>query len=80
MMIYMRVRPYTDLIKDIMEIIAKHFTDSSVSIRGYALEFYFIIAELFLGFDPLNPEIVKEYLKNPETFESKSEPVNLINF
>jgi hypothetical protein len=63
-----------------MEIIAKHFTDPSVSIRGFALEFYLILAELFLEFDFLDPNITQQFLQNPETFESESNPLSPLTF
>jgi hypothetical protein len=56
---------------DIMEIISKHFNDPSIEIRGYSLEFYLILAELFFDFDSLDGQLVQEYLQNPETYKSQ---------
>lgn len=55
-----------------MRIIAKHFTDPCPKIRGFALEFYLILAELFLDFDEIDEASLRLYLRNPLRLDSEN--------
>lgn len=61
-----------------MELIANHFTDSSFQIRGFALEFYVILADIFIDFDSSNSESLAQYLERPQEFLKKSKKYNKI--
>jgi hypothetical protein len=55
-----------------MELIANHFSDSSLEIRGFALEFYIILTEMYLDFSESNQEHISQYLQNPQKFQKNS--------
>lgn len=56
---------------DFMCIIARHFGDPCPHIRGFALEFYLVLAELFLDFETLDESDLRDCLENPASLESR---------